>query len=68
MALQTKPIYKTTTENIGNTTIDFKTEYWDGEGFDTTVTIENHPLCAISWTKKDEFLKEFKALVEKYRI
>lgn len=53
---------------IGRMEFVFISEMANNKEVDTKVTTDGGTLCFISGQEKDEFIKEFKALIEKYRI
>lgn len=57
-------------ETIDQNIDDFRFvgEKYDGKVLDTTVMWNGEYVCHITWEDRHEFVKEFNALLAKYRI
>jgi hypothetical protein len=56
------------TVNVRTTNLDLESHVIDGEICDTKVNIGSHNLLWIAGNEIDDFVKDFRALVEKYAI
>lgn len=54
--------------DVGNTTVQFSSDKFDGEILDTRIEIGKETLCWIAGCEIQNFKRELTELVEKYKI
>lgn len=67
-ALEPKQPVKTKHSSIGRRNVTLESDVIDGALFDTKVTIDAGTLCFIPGNKRDDFVDEINAVIDKYKI
>jgi hypothetical protein len=59
---------RTQNKQIGYSSVEYKSDTYEGQYLDTKVIINDQLLCVIAGNTINEFHEELKTLIDKYRI